>query len=58
MPFKFTINDHQFRIDETAKGFRWMPSNGSGRLFPTLWEAQKDALLVMQLRCEEENANG
>lgn len=53
--FKFEINGSPYYIPETLAGYRWMPPHGSGRLFPTLLEAQQDAIDVRLKHIREED---
>ncbi len=45
---KFTINGIEFWIDEFCDGFAWVSKTSEGNGFPTIWEAQQDALNYMQ----------
>lgn len=53
--FTFEINGASYSIRQTPDGYRWMPPSGTGRIFPTLFEAQADAIKTVQNFISVEN---
>jgi hypothetical protein len=52
MEFKFTINNETFYIEEYEGGFAWVNDETQGDGFPTIAEAQQNAMDYVRIRDE------